>query len=179
MNTIEIDDVLKKKPATKNVYKGVYAADTLPKRVEYPSFYIANTQPQDHSGEHWVAFFFSRDKSVECFDSLGQRPWRPWHDAFVKRNARRFIYTPFRLQSLTSDVCGQYCIVYGLNRIRGISLPAFLKRFSRKNQRRNDALVTQLFTRMTSAREQVGTGHASRGGATDILQCSCAPCLLV
>ena len=41
MNTLEIDHVLKKHPSTRNVFKGVYARNRLPRRLNVPYMYIS------------------------------------------------------------------------------------------------------------------------------------------
>ena len=42
----------------KQQFRGVFAANRLPKRVSrYPSAYIVNTDPASKPGTHWVAFY--------------------------------------------------------------------------------------------------------------------------
>jgi hypothetical protein len=57
MNTLEIDHVLKTHPSTRNVFKGVYASNRLPRRLNVPSASIGNTDPDDRPGTHWVALY--------------------------------------------------------------------------------------------------------------------------
>lgn len=145
MNTLEIEACLRSDPKTSPIFRGVFAADRLPLRAHYPSLYCVNTMAHHHPGEHWVILFFSRDKCVEYFDSLGRAPRPPWHTEFMKRNARQHLYSRFRVQSLTSNYCGQYCIMYAMNRARGKSMSAFLNRFSKRDYIANDALVARTF----------------------------------
>ena len=57
MNTLEIDHVLKTHPSTRNVFKGIYARNRLPRRSNVPSALIGNTDPDDRPGTHWVALY--------------------------------------------------------------------------------------------------------------------------
>jgi hypothetical protein len=57
MNTLKIDHVLKTHPSTRNVFKGVYARNRLPRRLNVPSALIGNTDPDDRPGTHWVALY--------------------------------------------------------------------------------------------------------------------------
>jgi hypothetical protein len=55
MNTLEIDHVLKKHPSTRNVFKGVYTRNRLPRRLNVPSALIGNTDSDDRPGTYWVS----------------------------------------------------------------------------------------------------------------------------
>ena len=47
INVIMYDHVLKTHPSTSNVFKGVYARNRLPRRLNVPSALIGNTDPDD------------------------------------------------------------------------------------------------------------------------------------
>lgn len=92
-------------------FLGVFPADLIPKRnLNGTCSLIANTDPQDRPGQHWVAIIFVDGKGT-FFDSYGMKPsehnpsWR-YLDG-LKRNNVCF-------QQDTSDVCGDYCL-YALN----------------------------------------------------------------
>ena len=129
------------------LFRGVFAADQLPRQVKYPSLYVANTKGRRSKGEHWVCFYFGPNREAEYFDSLGRPPRLPWHRDFLKRNARRYITTPSRIQSLDSELCGQYCIMFAMHRARGVSLFSFLSRFSIYDYDLNDDKVIQWFVK--------------------------------
>lgn len=152
MDTLQIESCVKSDLRAKPYFKGVFAADQLPRQVPYPSLYIANTKPARHRGEHWVGFFFGQNREAEYFDSLGRPPRTPWHRDFLKRNSRRYVASPHRIQSLESELCGQYCVMYALYRARGVSLFTFLNRFSPYDFRSNDALVETWFERCFSGK---------------------------
>ena len=57
MNTLELEEVLKKINCTKNKFGAVYPSDLLPLEVkQYPQFFAANFDTSEKSGFHWVAF---------------------------------------------------------------------------------------------------------------------------
>jgi len=75
MNTKQLDSILRTDKATRTQFQGVYASDLLPALVEsYPGCYIANEDPSDREGSHWVAFYFTNDGKAEFWDSYGQSP---------------------------------------------------------------------------------------------------------
>ena len=47
-------------PILASVMRGVFPSDKLPVVNEYPSALIANTDPQDQPGTHWLAMNLSR-----------------------------------------------------------------------------------------------------------------------
>ena len=69
MNTIELNDILKKHIDN---FIGVFPSDKIPKIPRRrPVSLICNTDPSSKSGKHWVAFYFPNDDSapIEFFDS--------------------------------------------------------------------------------------------------------------
>ena len=80
-------------PILASVLRGVFPSDKLPVVNEYPSALIANTDPQDQPGTHWLAMNLSRLTKVNSLigtDFL-LRPMT-WMNTYF--------------ENLTSDVCG-------------------------------------------------------------------------
>ena len=79
--------------------------------------WVMNTAPSDHPGLHWVAYYRKAESKCapEFFDSVGLTPAEyallPKGDAVARDS----------LQSLDSNVCGQYCVFYLCQRSRGLS----------------------------------------------------------
>src|SRR5208337_4929099 len=73
MSSLEIERSLRNEPSTRDIFVGSFAADTFPSTKEFLGAYIANTQPSNQSGEHWVGFYCTSD-SIECFDLVGANP---------------------------------------------------------------------------------------------------------
>lgn len=133
MNTRELEALLASDPIARPKFCGVYAKDTLPGPVEtYPCGFIANTDPKNRPGQHWVAFYFPSQAKGEFFDSYGNPPgfYDDDFEQFLKGNCQQWTYNRRTLQSLTTAVCGEYCVYYLLHRARGVSMNAIVKRFS-------------------------------------------------
>ena len=118
----------------------VYGADQVPCQVPYPRCAIANTDPIDRPGQHWVALFWSSPNRGECFDSYAMMPtmydprWRCF-DTFQQN--------PRVLQQWSTDVCGDYVLYYLYHRCRGTPLQEIVQYFSPDDGLYNDTAVVQ------------------------------------
>jgi len=143
MNTVQINDYLK----DLSCYGGAFCRNELPPINIRPCVLIANTDPCSKPGQHWVAMIFNKDGSGEYFDSFGFPPLS--EDLLNHLNRYCPIgwkYNNRILQSLDSDVCGLYCILYAK---RKCTSRAFYNLFS-TDTKLNDALVKlylSLYTR--------------------------------
>ena len=143
MNTIELSLILRRDKYSRAVFQGVFPSDKLPSSVlSYPALFIANVDTSDKPGSHWVAFYFTKDREGEYFDSYGQPPssYSRTFTNFLDNNSNSWIFNTVTLQSINSKVCGHYCIYYALFRCRDINMSTIVHRFS-NNKRRNDFLV--------------------------------------
>ena len=61
-------------PVLASVMQGVYPSDKLPVINTYPSELIADTDPHDQPGTHWIAMYFVSPWESEFFDSYGLPP---------------------------------------------------------------------------------------------------------
>jgi hypothetical protein len=131
MNSNEIANKLK----CLDCFLGVFPRDILPSIKTLPVGLIINTHPSGKPGEHWLAVYIDSDGFGDYFDSYGNEPMHRSIIAFLNKNcssgwkSNRTI-----LQSLTSETCGQYCVVYLILRCRGFSNEEFLRFFSRKTR---------------------------------------------
>ena len=120
MNNLQISQALDADDVTKQIFVGVYAADTLPIK-EYPGAYICNTDTSSEPGRHWIAFFSPTVGVLESFDSFGRHPGtysshiRDW----IKKDELKYSQSVF--QTTDSVVCGNYCILFILLRAHHIS----------------------------------------------------------
>ena len=72
---------------TSKTFCGVFPSDKLPQTIEkYPCGIVANTDPSDKPGEHWIALFIS----IEQKGSLKRGP-------FLTRWENRQNFTGLRL----------------------------------------------------------------------------------
>ena len=149
MDTIQLTVILRKDKYTRGVFQGVYPSDKLPTSVSsFPALFIANVDTSDKPGSHWVAFYFTKDREGEFFDSYGLPPsnYAGTFTRFLNNNSKEWNFNSMTLQSTTSKVCGHYCLYYALFRCRNISLSTIVHRFS-SNKSRNDFLVRRFIVK--------------------------------
>ena len=145
MNTVQIAHALEQDPVTSKTFCGVFPSNKLPQTViKYPCGFVANTDPSDKPGTHWVAFYFPTEEKGEFFDSYGQPPsfYRDSFGDFLNKHSYEWNFNTRKLQSAWSDVCGQYCIFYLSHRARGYSMSKIAQLFN-DNTMLNDAKVSQ------------------------------------
>ena len=103
---------------------GVFARDQLPPLQELrlatqerrPFALVFNTDPADRKGTHWLAMFGPSDGPLELFDSFALHP--SLYSLVVDNStsssssSSTLVYSRTPLQSLSSAVCGQYCLYF-------------------------------------------------------------------
>lgn len=137
-------------------FVGVFPADAIQIRQrvgdrKFPIFFVANTDPSDKTGEHWVAFVILKHHLIEVFDSFGRpaRAYSPHLNRFIKKfTTQRHNKTQF--QSIYSDTCGYFCLYY--LRLRGMRKkpPQIFNTFSRRQLRHNDTVVKRYVIKTTN-----------------------------
>lgn len=151
MDTLQIEKCLSTLPVQNF---GVYAADCLPHHISPSTALVVNTDPHNEGGTHWVAFYLDENFNdgrgmIEYFDSYGQPPHLQFYQGFLRRNARRYLYNEHRLQSDTTRVCGQYCLVYLYFRTRhDLRMTDFVQLFGDGSTSDNDAAIKRLFRKI-------------------------------
>ena len=71
MNTKEIERFLDADTICRQVFQGVYSADTLPPT---PRLLVCNTDPSTRLGLHWIVIHVDKNGRGEYFDSFGRAP---------------------------------------------------------------------------------------------------------
>lgn len=126
-------------------FLGVFAADKIPlermKNLQTFSL-IANTDPSNLPGQHWVAFMRKNGNDF-FFDSYGMKPsshFPPW------RHFDGWSHNTMDLQQDESDVCGDYCIFFFLifSSLQNPSFNKAFKCFDVENKQENDYEVFQI-----------------------------------
>lgn len=148
MNTLQLVNALSKNPKTKRYFRGVFASDRLPKeQLKKPCIVIANTDPSDKGGMHWVSFYFPAQGKghAEYLDSFGLSPYIPDFISFLERNCTRYIVCKQQIQGNFSTVCGHYSSVFLYFRCVGKTMKHFLSLFSRTNLDYNDDKIINLY----------------------------------
>ena len=120
MDSSVIDKVLKRNCT---IYRGIYASDELPDitHSSLPMVIVANTDPADRPGRHWICMYFDEEDHGEFFDSFGMPPQRTF-ERFMERNCSVWTFNDKQMQSAISRFCGHYCVWYCMMKNRGIKL---------------------------------------------------------
>ncbi len=132
-------------------FLGVYPFDHLPCVYEIssgtPCCYIANSDPCNELGSHWVAFFHPTPNIIEFFDSFGKTPA---YYGFSIPNNMSLIHNHNQLQSDNSTLCGQWCIVFLFRRSHGTSFRSFLHKLRSLTPSKADLHVQTNFFQIKS-----------------------------
>lgn len=135
MDTRQIIKALKQ--SIPNMFLGVFPSNKIPKKIEtFPAAFVANTDPSNKPGQHWVALYFPNAKEGEFFCSYG----RPPHVKFIPNNCTVNIWNQKRIQGFLSSTCGQYCIYFLTKRSQGLSMEQIINQFN-GNFGENDELI--------------------------------------
>lgn len=148
MNSLQISKVLSK---ISNHTLGVFPADKIIEHWQKPCCFVFNTDDSTKPGSHWVAMYVSRGGLGTYFDSYGLEPCIPNHIRLLRKNCRRFSWNTIQLQSNTSKVCGQYCLMFLSFMSKGKTLKQFLNKFS-KNLEKNDKIVKKFVEKFYKAK---------------------------
>lgn len=145
MNSQEIRDILVTTVPT-TFQTTVVPADKLGTVKSQQFAIIANSDRSDQPGMHWVALFKQRNSPIiEFFDSCAM-PIEFYDSAFMKflhLKGRVTRSSKVRIQSLSSNVCGQYCIYYLIHRVKGVSFENVLQMFNENDLESNDSIVRE------------------------------------
>lgn len=115
MNANQIKIILSNEHVTAPYFKGVFSSDTIP-ILQKNEAIVVNTDKASEKGTHWLAFFMNETKTIEVFDSYGQSP--EFYGIFIPNTCWNNIV----FQSLSSNVCGAYCIYFIYKRCLGFSM---------------------------------------------------------
>jgi len=140
MRTDQILCTINCDPVKKKSVLGVYARDQIPQTInQRPVGFIFNTDRSDESGKHWLAVYLESYDKGEFFDSYGHPPQYFSLDFNLSYNERR-------LQSVTSNVCGQYCLYHLLHRCRNVSMNNIINTFSNDYKTNDDYVANYIET---------------------------------
>ena len=145
MNNVQIENALKGDSTVGRVLVGVFPADCLPRSKEFPGAYIANTEPSNMVGQHWVAFCCENNE-VECFDSFGRNPGDYLEYIRKRLDDEYQVVQCENLQSKDSTVCGQYCMLFILLKAYGFSFEDILSALT-NDSKINDEFVCKFINK--------------------------------
>jgi hypothetical protein len=131
----------------KNVFKGVFANDMLPKRINRnkDSAYVINSASSDGIGEHWLLVYVNmRSRTTIWFDSFGKSPefYNKRISDWCKGLGYQIQANKKQIQASTSIYCGLYVLYVLYFLARGKRLPETTRAFS-KHLLHNDKIVSK------------------------------------
>ena len=126
---------------------GIYMKDELSSNISNGN-YIVNLQNHNEEGSHWVCFLKSKN-NIYWFDSFGCPPMQNEVNIF-KQNHYNVYYSSVQIQSMTSILCGFFCIAYlYFVNLKGSStthkIAEFQNLFNYKNRANNDNILKNLY----------------------------------
>ena len=94
MDSQQLRDVMKIDRIGNKYFRGVFASDELKKQTvtKFPSGYIANTDPSQKPGVHWVSFYFDENGKAEFFCSYGYPPKNFNFESWIEKNSTSWTY---------------------------------------------------------------------------------------
>jgi len=114
-------------------------------KSHFNMFYIFNNQTSKFGGQHWLALC-KKDNRIEFFDSYGLG-LRFYGKHFVNFKKKYVVHeNNKKLQSIYSNVCGQFCLFYLYYRHKGYTMHEIEKMFT-SDSVRNDKIVKQFVFR--------------------------------
>lgn len=158
MNTKEIERFALSNEHVRKIFCGVHAVNRLPKRkITKPCFFVINNCNENIVSDfcHWIGVAVS-DKKVFFFDTSGTLSYKqnPYFLRFIKLQQRPVESLNYPIQSLLSDFCGIFVLVFGYSFSIGLSFSSFIKLFDKKNLVLNDEIVYRLFKFMYLDRKE-------------------------
>ena len=112
LNTLDIDSKI-----TVPGFLGAHAYDAIPSRPRHNHSMVVNTSSSQEPGDHWLAIA-CKNNTIYFMDSYGRsmsdftfsKEFRRTVKEYVGRT--KVIHNNKWLQSLSSNVCGDYCVYF-------------------------------------------------------------------
>lgn len=127
-------------------FRGVFPIDKICnlKITKKPFGIIINLDYSNEPGSHWVAIFVNESNEAFYFDSFGFPNLSKELKKFLNLNEIKIIvYNKYFLQSMNSNTCGAYCVLFLKMCCHGYSMYQFLNLFS-KNTKTNDLISVMI-----------------------------------
>lgn len=129
-------------PFISKTFLGVFPADKIPANLESrPCCLIANTDPADQPGQHWIALIVRSNGDKIFIDSYGNKP--SYYNPVLWRRFAHWQINTYDLQQNLSTVCGDWCLYFlrVLCRNGSLSIHGVVKQFDVNDDAGNDAVI--------------------------------------
>lgn len=134
-------------------FGGVFSKDMLPKTMMKKA-YIINLQDSDEgSGSHWLAAWNLNGETV-YFDSFGEVVAASNIERFMKTTKKTVIRNPHDLQSMATDSCGEFCVMFCAEALKGKKFNDIINRFT-SNLVINEHILNEYFGREAFTNESI------------------------
>ena len=144
MNTSQFDKYFSE-AALGGIWSGAQPANYIFQfSFQGPKFIVLNTDESDGPGLHRVAVYLPDSGPLEFFDSLGKSP-ETYHGYFkdwIVSSGRGYMRNEWRYQDYGTSTCGEFCIYYGVKRLRGETMRQILLTLDPRNLYYNDIIVS-------------------------------------
>jgi len=147
MEGVQLDEIGKKDSHVKLVFRGVFAANTLPNNLLVHNVAIVNCCNKNLPGQHWVAICQTDEHTLEFFDSFGQPP-SAYNLQRKLPTSRHIVFNTMTLQHIESEVCGQYCLYYCYYKARGWPMNQLLYQNFSNDTLNNDSRVVSIVNKL-------------------------------
>lgn len=127
-----------------NIFKGVFACDSLPNKFSLPAIFVINLSPHTEGGSHWVSVYIAVNRVAYYFDSFGFPVKNIYIARFLKKHAIRTTYNKKQLQHITSNKCGRFCCAFAIAILKNCSISSFMTKFC-KNLFINDFVIENMY----------------------------------
>ena len=93
-------------------FQGVFSSDILPKEIQNGCL-ITNLSENGEFGTHFVTIVI-KDHSILYIDPLGMKCEVEDIQSFLKKSKRSVLYNTEQIQSMFSNECGMFCMLFCL-----------------------------------------------------------------
>lgn len=121
MQTSELEKLIKHFPLVNAHFKGVFALDRIPSRLEKRFFFIFNKDESSKNGSHWLTCVHTDKNDYEIFDSLGTTDFN-YLRPYLKFPNAEYFYNSAKFQDSESSTCGLFASYYAIHRILNLDM---------------------------------------------------------
>ena len=129
-------------------FLGCFPLDRLPPfPTTFPKSMIINTQASSQTGEHWVALVLT-ETNCYYFDSFALPIIQPNIHMYLQPHYKNICYLDIRIQDITSNYCGAYCVCFVLHVRDDVTYDNFIGHYYSNNLLQNDEILKQDFSKI-------------------------------
>ena len=150
MNALEFDKYFVK-AGLRGIWSGAQPADFIVQfPFQGPKFIILNTDESRGRGLHWVAVYVPFSGPLEFFDPLGKSPetYHAYFRDWLVSSGRSYVRNGRRFQDYGTDTCGEFCVYYGVKRLRGETMREIVQSFNAQHLYFNEILVSDFVCKL-------------------------------